>query len=156
MKINRVYMYCSNCGKKVKKDTQNFCTYCGAKLSKPENNVIDEKNIKMQEQQTGNIEKSQEPLKEASISNNCPTIEESSNEGTIVSENHTEQEEETTYRNSTLQRWAKEEQEKRVIGERVKEILYKNKFIIIIIISLILLGVLIVFAYPKINLITKY
>ena len=31
-------MFCPNCGKKVKKDTQKFCTYCGAKLFKPKKN----------------------------------------------------------------------------------------------------------------------
>ena len=45
-------MFCPSCGKKIKKDTQNFCTYCGAKLFKPKTNDIEEQKKEVTEKRS--------------------------------------------------------------------------------------------------------
>ena len=90
-------MFCPNCGKKVKKDTQKFCTYCGTKLFKPKTNDIEEQKKEVTEKTQEQVEcvinnevvestQEVEANKNNGSSVECETIAEEEQDTTVVME----------------------------------------------------------------------
>lgn len=207
-------MFCPNCGKKVKKDTQKFCTYCGTKLFKPKTNDIEEQKKEVTEKTQEQVEcvinnEVVESTQEVEANNNngssveCETIAEEEQDTTVVMElpvedevtgNQTqveieeanniatnepsgddidthsdslpeentyiendieEHKEETTYRNSALQRWAKEEREEREKIANIKNCIFKYKIPIVVVLLVFVVIILSIKIYNNYNLKNK-